>query len=123
MLIASSAVGAAAAAVPVIVWAAPSLVDVKVSSSVLVIEADRLTPATASAVLSWSSVLTVAVLVTGSKAEAAVPIVIVTAVPAELVNVKTPPLSLLVVRSAAVAGPAGATPAPVPVNAMLDLVL
>ena len=46
------------------------------------------------------------------------PIVIVTAVPAALVNVKTPPLSLLVVRSAAVAGPAGA-PAPVPVNAML----
>ena len=107
MLIASSVVGAVAAAVPVIVWAAPSLVDVKVSSSVLVIEADRLTPATASAVLSWSRVLTVAVLVVGLKAEAAVPIVIVTAVPAELVNVKTPPLSLLVVRSAAVAGPAG----------------
>ena len=59
----------------------------------------------------------------GSKAEAAVPIVIVTAVPAELVNVKTPPLSLLVVRSAAVAGPAGGTPVPVPVNLMLDLVL
>jgi hypothetical protein len=45
MLIASSVVGAVAAVVPVIVWAAPSLVDVKVSSSVLVIEPDRLTPA------------------------------------------------------------------------------
>src|SRR6185295_9242534 len=123
MLMASSVVGAVGDAVPVIVWAAPSLVDVKVSSSVLVIEPDRLTPATASAVLSWSSVLTVAALVVALKGEAAVPIVIVTAVPAELVNVKTPPLSLLVVRSAAVAGPAGGTPVPVPVNAMLDLVL
>src|SRR3954452_25303594 len=122
MLIASSVVGAVAAAVPVIVWAAPSLVDVKVSSSVLVIEAFRLTPATASAVFSWSSVLTVAVLAMGSNGAVAVPIVIVTAVPAALVNVKTPPLSLLVVRSAAVATP-GPLGTPVPVNGMLAFVL
>jgi hypothetical protein len=63
------------------------LVDVNVRLSVPVIEADRLMPATASAVLSWSRVLTVAVLVVGSKAAAAVPIVIVAARPAELVKV------------------------------------
>ena len=84
-----------------------------------VIVAERFTPATASAVLNWSSDWTCAVLVTGLKAEGAVPTVIVTAVPAELVNVKTPPLSLLVVRSAAVATP-GPLGAPVPVNWTLD---
>jgi len=55
-------------------------------------------------------------------AEGALPTVIVIAVPAEFVKVKTPALSLLVVRSENVAPP---TPlgAPVPVNWMLDFVL
>ena len=60
MVLAATAV--AAAVVPVIVWLAPSLVDVKVSLSVPVIDAVRLTPASDRAWLRSSSDLTVAVL-------------------------------------------------------------
>src|SRR5215470_1697132 len=121
-LIASRAAGAAGAAVPVITWPAPSLVDVKVRLSGPVMMAERLTPASANAWFNWATDWTCAVLVTGLTETGALPMVIVAAKPAEFVNVKTPPLSLLVVRSAEVATP-GPLGTPVPVNWMLAFVL